>query len=267
METKVELITPELAEHFLKLNTQNRPKSSQRVKALADLMRQGKWIFNGDAIRISKAGRLIDGQHRLSAIVESGCAQQYVLVTNLDDEAFKTIDVGSNRTAGDMLSIEGIRDYNNVAAAARLAISYERTGNPVYSAVTKQATKADIVEYTRTEQGLKLILSCKKIQARNNIHKICARSVLSFCHHEFAKVSPEKADQFIDEFHKGYYSYEHSPVAAVRDRLLMDKESKLTISRRAIVIAMLFKAFAYFNEGKSLKIIKLSPNKDNWFLL
>ena len=40
---------------------------------------------------------LLDGQHRLEAIVRSETALQTVLVTNLPDEVFTTIDTGRDQ--------------------------------------------------------------------------------------------------------------------------------------------------------------------------
>ena len=46
-------------------------------------MRNGLWELNGAAIVIDEFGNLIDGQHRLSAVVESGTTQQFVVVRNV----------------------------------------------------------------------------------------------------------------------------------------------------------------------------------------
>lgn len=67
---EVETITPELAADLLSRNMKNRPVSQQRVRKYMAAMVAGKWLLNGEAIKISIDGRLIDGQHRLKAIIQ-----------------------------------------------------------------------------------------------------------------------------------------------------------------------------------------------------
>ena len=72
MEARIELITPKIAEQYLAKNSNNY---SRLYKATVDQyayeMLNGEWIFNGEAIKFNKSGKLVDGQHRLSAIVKS----------------------------------------------------------------------------------------------------------------------------------------------------------------------------------------------------
>ena len=70
MEAKVQVITPELAEQYLTKNTNNyRSMSNSVVNAYATDMKTGNWKFNGDSIKFNKSGILVDGQHRLAAIM------------------------------------------------------------------------------------------------------------------------------------------------------------------------------------------------------
>lgn len=69
-----EPITPEYAKALLKTVQGNRRISHSVVDAYAEDMRNGKWDSQtGTAISIDEDGILRDGQHRLSAIVKSGC--------------------------------------------------------------------------------------------------------------------------------------------------------------------------------------------------
>jgi hypothetical protein len=66
------MVTPELAKQWLEANTHNRPLSEELVIAYMVDMLDGRWQYNGDAIRFDHTGRLIDGQHRLHACIEAG---------------------------------------------------------------------------------------------------------------------------------------------------------------------------------------------------
>lgn len=113
---RIELITPEKAREYMKGNTYNRPLSKACVDALADQMRRGQWKMNGEPIIFSGSGKLLDGQHRLAAVIRSGTSVEMAVARGVDEDAFVTIDTGKGRTAGDVFAIAGIKCYNNISA-------------------------------------------------------------------------------------------------------------------------------------------------------
>lgn len=72
MQAKVEIITPGFAKQLLELNPTNRPLSDHTVQRYARDMRGGRWQPNGQGIILTADGKLLDGQHRLAAIISSG---------------------------------------------------------------------------------------------------------------------------------------------------------------------------------------------------
>lgn len=116
----VESIGPSLATQYLERNRFNRPLSRAVVLNYVDALRAGEWLLNGEAIKFDTNGLLVDGQHRLDAIVRSGVAAQLVVIRDLDPEVFKTLDTGKNRSAGDVLAIKGVKNPNAVGVALRL---------------------------------------------------------------------------------------------------------------------------------------------------
>ncbi len=113
-ETKM---TPALAAKLLQANTGNRNLSQRRVAAYADEMSAGRWVSDGSPYRVSASGRLLDGQHRLAAIVRSGVTVPAVLITDLPDEAQLTVDTGTPRSFAHFLQVRGYADHVNEAAA------------------------------------------------------------------------------------------------------------------------------------------------------
>ncbi len=70
--TEKVMITPAFAAELLNKNTENRPMSRHKVAKWVDQMETGKWKLTHQGVAISDAGVLLDGQHRLQAIVEYG---------------------------------------------------------------------------------------------------------------------------------------------------------------------------------------------------
>lgn len=122
------LITPEIAKALLKYNSSgetNRNLSQSYVDAAALAMRNGEWENTGEAIIMSDDGLLNDGQHRLRAIVESGLSCVMDLRFGVKRSAFASTNSGRKRSGGDALTIAHIREASTVAAAARLALTYQ----------------------------------------------------------------------------------------------------------------------------------------------
>lgn len=112
------LVTSELARALLEANTANRPVSRREVERLKKILAGGQWRYNGESVKISDTGRLLDGQHRLLAIAESGVAADLRIETGLPDDVFSTLDQGRKRTGGDVLAVRGVMRYNATATAA-----------------------------------------------------------------------------------------------------------------------------------------------------
>lgn len=103
----IETITPEKAKQYLDHNCVNRRISSDRVKSYAIDMKNKQWEFNGEAIQFNQKGELINGQHRLTAIVKSGVSVKMMVMRNLPNE-ITLFDRGRTRSVADGMIIDGI---------------------------------------------------------------------------------------------------------------------------------------------------------------
>jgi hypothetical protein len=102
---QVTTITPEDAARWLKCNHNNRPVRRGHVAFLAKEIRDGNWQLNGQGIVISENEEVLDGQHRLMAIIEAGVAVKSLVIYGIDKAAFKTMDTGAVRTGADALAL------------------------------------------------------------------------------------------------------------------------------------------------------------------
>lgn len=107
-ETRIEKIeiTPELAKKWLGQNTaSNRKVSPRTVEAYAREMKAGRWHLTHQGIAFNQSGELIDGQHRLNAILEAGVPVVMYVYTGLPVEYNAPIDQGYNRRIDQILGI------------------------------------------------------------------------------------------------------------------------------------------------------------------
>lgn len=138
-----------LAERWLSANMSNRSIRPQHVDVLARDMEAGHWQMTGEAIKLDTAGNLIDGQHRLSAVLASGCAIQMLVAFGLAPESQQAMDAGARRSASDALSFAGMSNTASLAHAARCAIAWERGAlRTVGSAIPQVSNSAVFARFT-----------------------------------------------------------------------------------------------------------------------
>ena len=116
------LITPEMAADMLTRNKGNRTLRRGVARLYAAQMTAGHWRETHEAIAVDAGGNLVDGQHRLEAIVISRCSQYMWLATYKESETAidLPIDMGLRRTAADALRIDN-RSANVIGVILRLA--------------------------------------------------------------------------------------------------------------------------------------------------
>jgi len=102
---KVEEISPQTAESYLNYNKINRPLRKGLVEKYASDMLNGLWGMTHQAIAFDEQGNILDGQHRLWAIVESGKTIEMPVARGLAPEARDYIDQGAPRTVVDVAKL------------------------------------------------------------------------------------------------------------------------------------------------------------------
>lgn len=121
-------IDPSLAREILKFNTSNRSIRKANVRKMARDMETGEWSERlDDPIRFSTDGRLVDGQHRLLALIESGCTYTFTLQYGLDEKDLRAIDCGARRSPADAMKLSKGKSINRqVIGSIRQACDYGR---------------------------------------------------------------------------------------------------------------------------------------------
>jgi hypothetical protein len=119
-------MTPDWAERILRQkNNMNRKIRRSKLMMYTRSIESGEWKVTNQGIALDPEGNLLDGQHRLAAIIKARKAVRILLGTNCDPSTFGVIDIGATRTAGDMLTLSGCTsNHNTLAAAMKMYINY-----------------------------------------------------------------------------------------------------------------------------------------------
>lgn len=101
-------VTPALAMNWLdNANPNNRRVSDAHVQRLARDMKSGEWVLTHEGIAFDANGILLDGQHRLWAIVEAETPVEMHIWRDVTRDALMAIDCGKARNLGDILRLSG----------------------------------------------------------------------------------------------------------------------------------------------------------------
>lgn len=132
IEITIELITPELAEHYLnkRPNSQSAIKQRNDSKKLVDRyaqdMRLEQFLFTGDPLRFNTLGEFVDGQHRAEAIIQAGTSELMVVIRGLEPETFSVFDTGRPRSFSDVLASMGVPSVSMVSGLTRRVLHWQR---------------------------------------------------------------------------------------------------------------------------------------------
>lgn len=246
-------IDPETAAIWLKKNASNRKWRESASRALAAAIKRGEWILNGEAIKFSKDGYLLDGQHRLHAIIMSGIACQCLVIWGVSAAAFDTMDQGMKRTAGDALYIKGEKDANNLAAIARLYMILK--ANPESPDLTASYTPRMVEAVVNTHPELRFA-----VHAGQKINKISTVSIGGAMWAAFQEKNRTLANEFFDRLADGAGLNKYSPIKVLRDALMVDKVSVRKLQKRD-VIAYYIKAWNALRSGKEIRILRMTGDE------
>lgn len=137
MKAEMKLITPDLAREYLQKNIVNRNISIQHVRGLMKDIINNNWVMSPQGISFNDEGILIDGQHRLSAVIMANKPITSLVFFDVPKNVFTVLDTGKRRNAGDVLSIAAVKNCNNIASGIR---TWDKVRRGIYS----NAGSADI---------------------------------------------------------------------------------------------------------------------------
>lgn len=116
-------IGPTLASRLMENNICNRDFRPGWAKDIARQMKLGRWRASPEPIVITTRGRVVNGQHRLWAVVDTGTTQEFTITVIPDEqftEIFEILDQGASRSNADVLR-EDARDITPLNFLLRVA--------------------------------------------------------------------------------------------------------------------------------------------------
>lgn len=251
-------VTPATAKRMLGGNTHNRPANRGTIASYAAAMRDGKWGSTSMPIVIASDGRLVDGQHRLMAVVESGASVPFVVVTGADHGEFRWIDRGKKRRGSDDLALSG--HSNSVALASCLGwiATYERGGTPLPrgESMCGDAILSLLALWPEATYSTTAFQAARKGSGYMGSSMIAAVHALMTRH-----ASLDVADQFLSDLSSGAGLREDDPVYRLREAMISHATGHMKRDN-VILFAMAIKAASARIAGRKMTMLRCLRNED-----
>lgn len=256
-----ELITPARATELLALNHHNRNVSEAFVVKYASDMTNGRWRNVGDPIRYNSE-RLYDGQHRLLAIVRSGCSQCMWVKDDTTDEDMKVIDTGKPRRLADTLRWNNVSNARDVAALVKmLAVLFDAKSLSDNTAQTK-LSQAHLLKFYEDNSELVQAAVRRALIAYGELGISKAQLGAAFGWLDSCQVDPEMLEAFCGLVSGDGSNLEPgSPILALRNYANRAVRNRRNVRRDELFIAVL-KTYNAWIDGKHLKHLKVLPSEE-----
>lgn len=239
----------------------------RHVRKLANAMTENMWAPNTENIKIAYLGNkafLIDGQHRLNAVIMAKKSVQMLVARIIvKDEAelmFQTthIDIGKNRDTADMLHLLGIEEAKTLIPSVKVMLNLT-SGNPYFWRTKDPWTVTELHEFMQPRQlalreaaqgGGALTKKLKGLPRRS----LVAAYYFTHQHHK-------NADIFWSAMKTGENLSEGSPMLTLREFIRQNHFTEIDTHNIYDGVGVIFYAFNKFLENEELRRIRLPKRK------
>jgi hypothetical protein len=245
MTTEIVTVTPDMAGDWLGLNTHNRPLRENWVYDLARRIDTGEWTLNGESIKFNGNGKLIDGQHRLTAVVMANKPITTVVVRGAPEDSFATIDGGRKRTIADAFALNGEANATLLASVVVMHWRYEH--RVLIGRVIFPSSKAAML-HLEEHPGLR---DAMRMGARTHDKVQCSISALGTAAYLFMQQDQDAAERFFETLATGTGLSAGDPIYRLRERFIANRAARMKASAPEL-LALTIKAWNFWRIGREI---------------
>lgn len=248
MTTVALRIDPALAVKWLEGNTHNRPLGGKLVEEFKEAIQAGKWKLTHEGIAFDPGGVLIDGQHRLWAIVEAAKAVKMMVTFNEPAENREYINIGKNRSPVDRMQLAGYTWIKPIHTGICLMLANDRK-----SKLRTDEMKVLIDLYA---EGLQTVVSSI---SGGFLRGVTNATVMAPCVRAYYKKGVDRARliEFIEVLCTGQGSGPADSSAILLRNLLLRQHNARSHEGRDVVYRRTENALKFFLDREPLKILKV----------
>lgn len=246
MKVDILAIDKPMAKKMLVFNEGNRPFKLWRAKQISAQLRTGEFLTTHQGIAFDWNGHLIDGQHRLWALDDTGITQELQVTWNAAPATFIAIDNGTARSGGDVFAVAGYANSTTVSATARHGVAYLRGAKTMVGGGSRVDSAARL-SFAQARPGIEDAVRIG-VQIKTACSMTASAAAAAHLLVDDASPNVDKSD-WIEGLKSGANIDSGDPRLALRNALLTPGRMKDGV----YLMALYIKAWNAYVTGKTIK--------------
>lgn len=245
-------VDPDIARRWLLGQVKNRVLSHPQVAKYARDMTSGHWDLNGEAIKFDGAGVLLDGQHRLHAVIKADTTVMMLVCRGVDPLTQKSMDSGRKRTASDALQLRGFKDAALLAATTRLALGAEQRG--YHDMARHDVSHDEVIEFLDANPGV--FTACEVV--RPLLRELdCPGSLLIYSCWMFMAINFDEAVRFFNDAANLVGLAAGDPAIALNKRFSDARRNRERLTHEAY-LSLIFRCWNARRVGQPVRLLRIN---------
>ncbi len=263
LDYTMEHIGPVKANEYLDTIVKNRRVKPYHVTALAEQMTLGLWNVTGETIKFDRHGHMIDGEHRMLAVVKSGVTIQTIVVRGLEQKSQLYVDTtAARRSAGDVFQFAEVPNAQLAAAVMRWVVAYEHGEWGRFSF----QKRGPVVLLDRYREDADVIQECIRLTGHQ---RLSPPGMLGALYFVLAQSDLERARSFMQLLVKGTDLSADHPIYVVRERLILNAQAgagkrKIRKAPPMEQCAWIVRTWNAMLTGRSVRVMKWTLGLDKF---
>ncbi|MEE8537443.1 MAG: hypothetical protein V3S71_05500 [Acidobacteriota bacterium] len=252
-------VTPVLAAALLEVNhPDNRNARQPHIDKQVRDLKNRRWQFNGESVKIDRDGYLIDGQKRCRACIEAGRSFKTLLVFNSD-----RLNINGSQVEQLSSRVRSDLPFRNLLAAAAKFDAMEAAGFSVFRTDYK-LSHSEVAEATE-----EIDPESRTIELMRHASQMSGDGMASHAHYAWLaghfdrRSDPCFTDDFFNMLTTGEDIPKGSPIGLLRRRLRRDKSRENNQAKPLLVqekVYFVARTFVAWYKDESLDRLQLPPS-------
>jgi len=261
MKTEIRLITPVVAGKMLEKNSMNRLIRQGKLNDYIRQMRAGLWKEEtGESIKIATDGAILDGQHRLMAIVKADISLNLLIISGLEKDVFTVLDSGALRTAGDVFHIAGILNAKNVSAGVRRYFIL-KAGNTQFNTMRGITSTEALNLYNQRAKFWQGVYTMARGWYGRSSRILTIADFIGY-YAFFHDIGEDDVFEFMSSLGEGTNLAINSPIRILREKLLFARANPKFSFLHSTKTALIYKSWNHFRNKSLIKILKYDETRE-----
>lgn len=264
VESNAPTITPAMAQELIDNSRCIKPLNSVDVDRLTRDFINDNFEFNGSTIVLDSDGRLIDGQTRLTACVQSGKSFKSYIVYGIDNNAKYIKDTGRSRNVQQYLTHKGYEYPVALAASAKIIHNMIQLGDDdskdgIIEYVNSRSSHQEIIDIIESEPRLQecvnRIISNKHRYMTNAIYHLI---ILDYIHRVHDK--EDIANEFLDVLSGIRVEAMDHPVTQLRIMFMNNIQKKTMKMKLTKEVLYMIKAYNHLGDNTRCRLLRIGKS-------